>query len=144
MHWPTETMLTEEQIVADKWTNCYESGRGDLFTKESNRHPAKMAVGLCFRIFEHGEKMGYWKKGDYILDPMAGVLTTGIVGACLGYKVLGLELETHFIEMARANIKFASKKFHPLGACEIWHGDARKLSESIFPQAVVSSPPYAD
>ena len=120
-------MLTEEQrgaLVTDRWTGCYESGRGDLFTKESNRHPAKMAVGLCFRIFEHGEKMGYWKKGDLVLDPMAGIFTTGIVGATLGYQVIGIELEPHFIEMALANIAFAEKKFHPLGLCGIWQGDA--------------------
>jgi len=37
-----------------QWQGCYAGTRLDLFTPESNRHPAKMAVALCYRIFEHG------------------------------------------------------------------------------------------
>ena len=135
-------MLTE--IETEKWDGCYESGRGDLFTRESNRHPAKMAVGLCFRIFDHGEKMGYWKKGDLVLDPMAGIFTTGIVGATLGYQVIGIELEQHFLDLAWQNIEFAEKKFHPQGRCIILPGDARDLSKCGLFQGAINSPPYAD
>jgi hypothetical protein len=55
-----------------KWYGCHFSPRGELFTPESSRHPAKMAVGLCERIFTHGCARGYWKRGDLVLDPMAG------------------------------------------------------------------------
>lgn len=143
--------LTEEEQKAleyllrpEKWQGCYESGRGDLFTKESNRHPAKMAVGLCYRIFLHGEQMGYWKKGDVILDPMAGIFTTGIVGGTLGYQVIGIELEEHFQELAWQNIQFADSKFHALGRCIILPGDARDLSKVGLVQGAINSPPYSD
>lgn len=46
-----------------EWLGCYNGTRADLFTAESNAHPAKMAVGLCYRIFEYGRERGYWK-GD--------------------------------------------------------------------------------
>ena len=76
------------------WTGCY-GNRGDLFTKVSYRHPAKMGVALTYRIFEHGARRGYWQPGDLILDPMGGIGTTAIVGASLGYRVAMIELERH-------------------------------------------------
>lgn len=139
--WPYMTLSTFDPMNEDRWFGCYEAQRGDLFTRESNRHPAKMAVGLCLRIFEHGREMGYWKPGDLILDPMAGIFTTGIVGAVLGYRCMGVELELHFLELARKNIDFASGKFHPLGACAIAQGDARSLRE-LLADGALSSPPY--
>ena len=60
------------------WTGCY-SGNYDLITPESFAHPAKMAVGLCYRIFDHLEELGLLKAGATILDPMAG---TGITEIC--------------------------------------------------------------
>ncbi|MGA2475553.1 MAG: hypothetical protein ABSF73_02925 [Terriglobia bacterium] len=59
-----------------KWFGCYKGTRGGLFLQESNVHPAKMAVALCFKILTHGLDRGYWKPGDWLLDPMAGIGTT--------------------------------------------------------------------
>ncbi len=128
------------------WWDCYDSGRGDLFTQESNRHPAKMGVGLCFRIFEHGEKMGYWKKGDVILDPLAGIGTSLVCGAVMGYQCVGVELEDHFVKLLLDNLEFSRSKWHPLGSACIYQGDARNLSKilDIGPSAVLASPPYAN
>lgn len=128
----------------DKWFNCYEGSRDGLFTRDSMRHPAKMSVTLCFKIFEHGERMGYWKKGDVVLDPMCGIFTTGICGAIMGYRVVGVELEQHFFTLAQQNIGFARPKFHIKGDCEILQGDARCLSELLRPKGIVTSPPYVD
>jgi hypothetical protein len=126
------------------WTGCY-GNRGDLFTVESNRHPAKMAVGLCYRIFEHMSRRGWLKPGDTVLDPMAGIFTTGIVGATLGYKVLGIELESHFVEMAKANIELLRTKMPGAPAPVVVQGDARWLRQVLASaDAAITSPPYVD
>jgi hypothetical protein len=145
-------------MESERWHDCYSVSRKDLFTQESNRHPAKMAVGLCFRIFEHGERMGYWKKGDLILDPMAGIGTTLICGAWLGYRVLGIELEQHFVDLAWGNIVASAerlcrdgingcgkyflptKRVPPFG---IIGADARDL-QKVLCDATITSPSYAD
>lgn len=128
----------------DPWYNCYAGGRGDLFLPESNRHPAKMAVALCYRIFEHGRQMAYWQPGDTILDPMAGIFTTGIVGASLGYKVAGVELETHFVELARKNIELLMAKLPDVPRPVLMQGDARRLRELLAgADGAVTSPPYS-
>ena len=130
---------------ATHWYGCY-GPRGDLFTQDSNKHPAKMAVQLAYRIFEHGQKRGYWKPGDLILDPMAGIGTTGIVGASLGYNVLLLELEYHFLSMAAANICVLRTKMPDAGKISLLQGDARQL-EAVLVHAdaagALSSPPYS-
>jgi hypothetical protein len=111
-----------------KWYGCHFSPRGELFTPESARHPAKMAVGLCERIFTHGCARGYWKRGDLVLDPMAGIGTTLVVGATLGYRVVGVELESHFQQLAQANIAHAEQQGVEAGRMELRAGDARELA----------------
>jgi hypothetical protein len=145
--------MNEEQIglLHDRWFGCYDTPRGGLFTRESNRHPAKMAVGLCFRILEHGERAGYWKPGDTILDPMCGIGTTLICAGMKGYNALGVELEEHFYKLALANIEHARWKF-PLPAVGQSHstrtirGDARNLPALLGSAPTcrggVTSPPY--
>lgn len=129
----------------EKWFNCY-GARGDLFTKESYRHPAKMAVPLCERIFRHGCDHGYWKPGDIILDPMCGIGTTLIVGAVLGYRTVGIELETHFVTLALENVAHASRIAGRPLPVQIIQGDARELSKllRVDVHGAFDSPPYAD
>lgn len=129
---------------AEEWYGCYGT-RGDLFTRESNRHPAKMAVQLCFRIFDHMKMRGWIKPGDLVLDPMAGIFTTGIVGASLAYRVVGVELESHFIDLARANVLHFMGMMPKAPEPEIVQGDARRLREVLGKvDACVSSPPYSE
>jgi hypothetical protein len=59
-----------------------------------------MAPGLCARIFDHGAQRGYWRPGDFIIDPFYGIGTTGLVGAFRGYNVIGVELEPNYVRMA--------------------------------------------
>ena len=139
--------MAEKRKGGDLWHGCYAGGRGDLFTPESNRHPAKMAVALCYRIFEHGRKMGYWKPGDVILDPMSGIGTTLVVGYSLGYNVIGVELEEHFVRLLALNMVRCVAKLGAQGWFRIVQGDARRLREVLSCQppvaSAVTSPPYA-
>lgn len=129
-----------------KWYGCHFTQRGELFVADSARHPAKMAVGLAERIFTHGCERGYWKPGDLILDPMAGIFTTGIVGATLGYKVVGVELERHFQELAARNIESAELQGVPAGRMQVLGGDARELAQILLGggqrDGCITSPPF--
>jgi DNA modification methylase len=129
----------------EKWFGCYRGTRRDLFTPESNQHPAKMAVALCYRIFEHGRQKGYWKPGDWILDPMCGIGTTLICGLSLGYSVVGVELESHFARLCNANLAYAwSKGIFSSDQVRLIQGDARRLQELLAGvDGVLCSPPYA-
>lgn len=138
-------MASKKSACPERWTGCYGGGRGDLFTPESNRHPAKMAVGLCFRIFEHGRARGYWKPGDVILDPMCGIGTTLICGASMGFKTVGCELELHFIDLAEGNIELLMSKMPSAPRPVLLRGDARNLSAVLHgANGAVTSPPYAE
>ena len=112
----------------EQWWGCYDTPRDGLFTRESNRHPAKMAVGLCFRIIQHGEQRGYWKKGDTILDPMAGIGTTPICAMAEGYRAVCVELEEHFHHLLLQNLAHAAARIHPKHKPALpIRGDAREL-----------------
>ena len=137
-------------VPSEQWYGCYDTPRTSLFTRESNRHPAKMAVGLCFRILEHGERRGYWKPGDTILDPMAGIGTTLVCARVRGYEPIGVELEKHFYDLAVRNLDSLALRMNLARWGKILLGDARNLpallgSTGFQPvQAGVASPPYAD
>ncbi len=88
------------RLKISTWHDCYSGSHKGVITADSFSHPAKMAKVLCERIFDHGLEKGYWKPGDAILDPFAGVFTTGIIGAYKGYHVIGIELEPRFVRMA--------------------------------------------
>jgi len=131
----------------EQWFNCY-GPRGELFLPETNRHPAKMAVNLCFRILERMRERGWIRPGDWILDPMCGVGTTLICGLAMGHNVMGVELEQHFVKMCWENFLHAAEKLGParIGRFTLACGDARKLPEILASQcsAVCTSPPYCD
>ncbi len=126
------------------WYGCYTS-RPDLFTYESRLHPAKMPVALCTKIFDHGQRKGYWQVGDLVVDPMAGQGTTLIVGAVMGYRTLAVELEPHFIQMLMGNLdRLAKRSPDAVGRIVgIIQGDARQLHQILQAAAgMITSPPY--
>lgn len=129
------------------WHNCYDKSLRNIITPESFAHPAKMALGLTERIFDHGRKMGYWQPGDLIVDPFGGIGTTLLVGAYRGYRVVGIELEPRFIDLATQNIFKNAKRLRALQnpVPTIIHGDSRHLREYVAQGiGAVTSPPYAD
>lgn len=127
------------------WKNCYDESLKGLIDNRSMVHPAKMARGLAERIFDHGKAMGYWTTGDLILDPFSGIFTVGLVGAYRGYRVVGCELETKFVDLAQANIELNRRKLEMLGRPipVIVQGDSRRLREHIAGAVgSITSPPY--
>ena len=146
------------------WHDCYNASLRGLITPASFAHPAKMARRLCERILEHGQARGYWKPGDLLLDPFAGVFTTGLLGAYRGYRVIGVELEPKFFALANDNIALNAPKLAALGCTLrlpkghplplLLPGASRRrvdrvvgaglIPASSTPAGAISSPPYAD
>lgn len=128
------------------WQGCYNESHKGLIVPGAFVHPAKMAVGLCKRIYEHGQIRGYWRPGNTIVDPFYGIGTVGLIGAYQGYQVVGIELEAQFVALAQANIKLHQRTLemfnHPLPT--VVQGDSRELRTVIGScNGAVTSPPFS-
>lgn len=134
------------------WHGCYDDGWRGHIVDDAFAHPAKMAYGLLWQILEVGRVQGWFKPGDVIGDPFGGIGSTGILGAYHGYKVVSVELEERFVELAHQNFALHSRKWSQLGEPEpvMIHGDSREFARlireavGVWCEAVVCSPPYAE
>lgn len=119
-----------------------------LYTSESMQHPAKMDIALTRRLIKE-----FVPKGATLLDPMAGVGTTGVEGILLGRNVILIDIEKKFSELAQKNIANVRKRikqnvFKPaLGKATIITGDSRDLPALLKQtlqnaDSVITSPPY--
>ncbi|KKL49228.1 hypothetical protein LCGC14_2317640, partial [marine sediment metagenome] len=131
--------------MKDIWKFKLVGKRNEIcYTSESIRHPAKMELNMCREIIKL-----YSKKGDLILDPMAGIGSTIIEGMLLGRNVIGIEYEKKFVDMCKHNIIKTNENcsyFKTLGKGQIIHGDSRKLSELLNKKAdrIIFSPPFVN
>lgn len=128
------------------WQGCYAEGWRNLIVPEAFAHPAKAARGLVIRIFDELFAVGALKPGDTVLDPFAGIFTTGIEGASRGVNVVGVELEPKFVELAKRNIELHRRAWEAMGRPlpVILQGDSRRLREVVAGvDCVISSPPYS-
>ncbi len=127
------------------WFGCYRQSY-DLWSPESYSHPAKMSIGLAFKIMEHLKELGLVSDSDTILDPMAGISTTGIVAGALGHPYIGVELEEKFVLLSLKNKDYAERKLYKPLDWQLIKGDSRELSSLLTGTALKSilSPPYAD
>ena len=112
-----------------------------LMTAESFKHPAKMSIPVLLWIVQR-----YTKRGDMILDPMAGAGTT-MLACWLGRNCVLVELEQKFVDMCNASWE-KLRRMPPalgfeMGHCEIRQGDARQLA-GVLVDVVIFSPPYSD
>jgi len=116
------------------------------YTPESVSHPAKMNTLLTRKLITT-----FTKKGDLILDPMAGVGTTLVEGMILGRNVVGVDIEDKFVRLIEGNLKNVEEinvkgwfKLR-LGKAQVLCGDSRNLAQLLQDKmdAVVTSPPYS-
>lgn len=142
-------VITLPPVPVVEWHGCYDEGWRDAITPESFAHPAKAGRALLRRIFDHLFAVGaLTQRQSVVVDPFAGIFTTGIEGASRGVQVVGCELEEKFYKLAQANIALHEHGWrqmnYPIPA--IVHGDSRQLRRHIQPSvdAIISSPPYAE
>ncbi|WTW98184.1 DNA methyltransferase [Streptomycetaceae bacterium NBC_01309] len=122
--------------------NSAAAQRRGRYTPGSMAHPAKMLPAIAAHAID-----AYTRPGDWVLDPMCGTGTTLVEAAHAGRNALGVEYETRWAEVARANVLLAGLQ-GALGSGRVLVGDARTLS-TVVPHElhgrfalVVTSPPY--
>jgi len=107
------------------------------FTKESVKHPAKANLHMIKWIIET-----YTKEGDWILDPMAGTGSTGVMALLLGRNTILVEYEQKFVDMINSNILqlIDMATINPTLQWTVIKGDARSLCSNC--EHIIFSPPF--
>ncbi|WP_435593834.1 TRM11 family SAM-dependent methyltransferase [Nocardia sp. bgisy118] len=124
--------------------NAPAAQRRGRYVPDSVKHPAKMFPAIVAHAVAT-----YTRPGDLVLDPMCGIGTTLVEALHLGRRAVGVEYESRWAELARANIALARDAGIDLDA-NVYHGDARKLPDLIPAELrgraslVITSPPYGD
>lgn len=130
------------------WHNCYDGSWRDLIVSHAFAHPAKFAPSLVRRIYAHGLKAGWWKRGDLIGDPFGGIAGGGIMAGYAGLNWIGVELEPRFVAMGNQNLAMHGPKWAALEeatSLKLIQGDSRRFAEIVGQAAaVVTSPPYEE
>ena len=108
------------------------------------RHPAKFPETLVLEFIEF-----FTKRGETVLDPMAGTGSTLAAALRAGRHSYGVELNPHYAAIAKvvvaeemASIGLAAQDLK----AEVIEGDARRIPEMGLPPIdyMITSPPYWD
>jgi DNA modification methylase len=113
--------------------------RKTYYGNDTFNHPAKMHPELARWII-----LNYSKKGDVVLDPMAGIGTSLIEARLLGRKPYGIEIEEKWCKLIIDSPANNIKGIIPMHKIQVICGDATKVRSflSIPTDLVVTSPPY--
>lgn len=135
--------------------------RKGRYTAASVRHPGKMLPHLARALVRE-----YTRPGQWILDPLSGIGTTGVEAVHLGRHYLGIELEERWAALQRENLAWAREQ-GARGRGTVLTADARRLGRGLpgpsrdlagpdqgakprqiaepgQVDAVITSPPYGD
>ncbi len=107
-------------------------------------HPAKFPETMALEFIEF-----FTKRGQTVLDPMAGTGSTLVAALRAGRNSFGMELNDKYVDIARQSI---AEERNKLGescqglTCEIREGDASDMRPEEWPPIhyVLTSPPYWD
>ena len=91
--------------VSSVWATAQASPaaqRRGRYVPESSAHPAKMLPAVAAHAITH-----YTRPGDLVMDPMCGIGTTLVEAVHLGRRAVGVEYETRWAHIARANLDLA-------------------------------------
>lgn len=114
------------------------------FYPDAVKHPAKANTTLLEWLITK-----YTKKGEIILDPMAGTGSTGIISSLLGRNAICVELEEKFVKWMKQSV--AILESHPSvifkrGRVVVIQGDAKNLRQILSINnnidTILTSPPY--
>ncbi|MEW6283338.1 MAG: DNA methyltransferase [Candidatus Eremiobacterota bacterium] len=99
------------------------------------QHPAKFPEDLVDSFIRF-----FTRRGQWVLDPFAGVGSTLSSARSLGRRAAGVELSPRYYELARQQLGPDSPELR------LHHGDAREVSSLGLPPVdfVMTSPPYWD
>ena len=97
-----ETLVFFHQTGRCKWNG---SGRSGVFFSRPRTgawvsiHPTQKPLDLMLELVEL-----FTDPGELIIDPFAGVATTGVAAVRLGRRFLGCELDAHWAEVGRERL----------------------------------------
>jgi len=97
-----------------------------------------MSPALCYRILDHLRELGLLDEDSIILDPMAGIGTTGVCASAKGYKFIAIELEPKFVNLMKETKEYAEKKLFKKFDWEIIQGDARDLVQLLLDKELIT------
>jgi tRNA G10 N-methylase Trm11 len=112
--------------------------RRGRYEPQSFGHPAKMLPELARRIIET-----YSKRDAIVVDLMSGIGTTGVEATWLGRTYVGVEIESNYCGIQRANLLLADSQ-GAKGKWSIHAGDAQEDFGIRNADLVTFSPPYHD
>jgi modification methylase len=140
--------------LSDLPTNVWLVGQAGVVAQRQGRytdasvrgHPGKLLPEIARRLIEQ-----YARPGDWVLDPMSGIGTTGVEAVHLGRHYLGVELEPRFVAWQQENLELAQSR-GATGEAHVVQGDARKLTRDWLHErtgraevdAILTSPPYGN
>jgi modification methylase len=131
---PMTVWPTAQQVAATQ--------RRGRYIPESTAHPAKMLPAIARHVITT-----FTAPGDLVADPMCGMGTTLVEAVHNDRDALGVEYESHWVQVAQANLALATQLGAP-GTGRVVHGDARHaltdLAEDYTARVglLVTSPPY--
>jgi modification methylase len=134
-----------DELPCSVWVTAQQDSRTQRkgrYLPTSTAHPGKMLPAIAAHAIR-----AYTRDGDIVLDPMCGIGTTLVEAAHLGRHAIGIELEHHWAEAARANLAHAHRQGAE-GAGTVYRGDARDADRIVNPELhglarlLLTSPPY--
>lgn len=121
---PVQNLGGTGELPASVWAVAQQAPRQQRlgrFLPESIKHPARMLPALAARAIQE-----FTQVGDLVMDPMCGIGTSLVEAVYLGRNALGIEYETAWATLARANLAHAASR-GATGAGRVLTGDARTL-----------------
>jgi DNA modification methylase len=116
--------------------------------KDVLRHPAKFPETLAQEFIEF-----FTQKGQFVLDPMAGTGSTLIAALRAGRNAIGVELNPHYVEIARQWLLEEQQSLPPESNplnIQMIAADARQIPHLLPSRGIplidyiLTSPPYWD
>lgn len=138
-------MPNREHQHSNVWATAQVQPRHQRSTAyvAGTEHPAKMWPHIARTAIER-----YSNPGEVVLDPMCGIGTTLVEAIGLGRNAYGVDLETEWARLARANVR-AAEQARPGCWGEVCTGDAANLPRLLGAKRlrtpvdmVLTSPPY--
>ncbi len=132
-------------LTPSEWASLSKNVWNDLSSPRNKyqlEHGAVFPLKLADRLIRI-----YSKKGDYILDPFAGIGTTLVAAQYAERNAFGTELNPKFAALAKQWIDEGKGLFEEHYTQEVYNDDCAQIAtlfQHIKFQLTVTSPPYAD
>lgn len=129
--YPTKSQKEKSKLTKEEWRE-YTKTVWQIANTSDADHPAVFPGEIPRRLIKL-----FSFHDDVVLDPFAGLGTTGFASAALGRRSICIEQNPKYVESIR-------KRRNGQSTIQVVHGDSRKLTdiETNSVGLIVTSPPY--